>query len=193
MVRPHPWRIKLHFGRSWSQLDGPTGPSENISDFGKNWENHLLLGQTTMYLVSLESSNMEIYIYARAWPLDWKMGPSFPPVDGPAGRSSSLTIWSSVIYIKCSLYRLCLNSVNSGMNMRNSDLYFMVVDKPSMIVWIFYVPNFPRYSGIDNPKRRLMSCRRNKIWLNFAAKMVVQVASIPSYLTNIVWTRLDEM
>ena len=36
MVRPRPWRIEIHFGRSWSQLDGPTHPSENIYDFGRN-------------------------------------------------------------------------------------------------------------------------------------------------------------
>ncbi len=56
-VHLHPWCIKLHFAHSWSQLAGPTGPSQNISDF---WEelrflikSHRLVGQTPMYLVSL--------------------------------------------------------------------------------------------------------------------------------------------
>ncbi len=57
-VHSCPWRIKLHLGHSWSQLDGPTGPSEN--DFGIELrlytKIHLPIGQTAMYLVSLESS-----------------------------------------------------------------------------------------------------------------------------------------
>ena len=36
MVHLRPWRIKLHFGRSWSQLGAPIDPSENISDLGRN-------------------------------------------------------------------------------------------------------------------------------------------------------------
>ena len=52
MVRPHPWHIKLHLGRSW-KLCGPTNPSEKNYDFGRT--SHLLVGHTAMCLVSLES------------------------------------------------------------------------------------------------------------------------------------------
>ena len=56
MVRPRPWRIKIHYGRRWSQLDGPTTHQKTFPILGEIWESHLLTGQTTMYLVSLESS-----------------------------------------------------------------------------------------------------------------------------------------
>ena len=58
-VRLRPWHIKLHLGRSWSQLEGPKDPWEKnkiLGDLRFSVKGHLLAVQTAMCLVSLESS-----------------------------------------------------------------------------------------------------------------------------------------
>ncbi len=120
LVRPRPWRIKLHFGRSLIQLAAPTDPSEIIFIFIRNLRksssfrsNHYVSGIIGKfvsccylgYFLSYSSFKYGNIYWCQGMTHGFENGPIISPVDGPAGPSSSLTIWSSAhVYIMGVLY-----------------------------------------------------------------------------------------